>query len=61
MLLKTNIEFPELTKELCNTHTGEKRRFTMRPFAPGDEKGMHASGMSMGTAILSGIFMMRTN
>ena len=42
MLLKTNIEFPELTKELCNTRTGEKRLFTMRPFAPGDERGMIA-------------------
>ena len=42
MLSKTNIEFPELTKELCNTRTGEKRLFTMRPFAPGDEKGMIA-------------------
>ncbi len=42
MHLKTDCEYPAVTRELYNRHTGEKRRFTMRPFAPGDEKGMIA-------------------
>ncbi len=42
MLSKSKIEFPPVTKELCHYKTGEKKTFTMRPFAPGDEAGMIA-------------------
>lgn len=35
-------QFPRLTKELYNPHTKETRTFTMRPFEPGDERGMIA-------------------
>ena len=42
MKSKNDMGFPEVHKELHNAKTGEKRRFILRPFAPGDERGMIA-------------------
>ena len=42
MKSKNDMSFPEVYKELYNAKTGEKRRFILRPFAPGDERGMIA-------------------
>ena len=42
MKSKNDMNFPEVYKELQNAKTGEKRRFILRPFAPGDERGMIA-------------------
>lgn len=42
MRQKADQQFPISEKELCNTRTGERRVFTMRPYEPGDEAGMIA-------------------
>ena len=42
MQFKNDMSFPEVHRELHNAKTGERREFILRPFAPGDERGMIA-------------------
>lgn len=42
MRQKADQQFHRTEKELCNTRTGERCVFTMRPYRPGDEAGMIA-------------------